>query len=192
MMKSLLIIANPSKTSFTHAMADAYKEKCRIAWWEVQIIDLYDLNQNFLAYESTTELQKWNHNGGDKMIEVQKQITWCDEMVFFFPIWWWWAPAILKNFFDVNFSAGFAFQFVSGSSMPKKLLTNKTAKIFTTCDAPAFLYQCSFILGINLKKSFWKSILWFCGISLREYKIFWNLRKQTAQQKQNILNKIKT
>jgi hypothetical protein len=36
--------------------------------------------------------------------------------------------------------------------MPEKLLTDKTAKVFATCDAPGFVYKIPFILGINLKK----------------------------------------
>jgi len=31
-------------------------------------------------------------------------------------------PAILKNFIDTNFSAGFAYKFQKGSVIPKKLL----------------------------------------------------------------------
>jgi len=40
-----------------------------------------------------------------KISWMQEQITWADELVFVYPIWWYDAPAILKNWFDVNMSA---------------------------------------------------------------------------------------
>jgi putative NADPH-quinone reductase len=53
-MKTLIIIANPSKKSFSHAMADAYSKKCEI----FEILDLYDFNQSYFKYESMDELHK--------------------------------------------------------------------------------------------------------------------------------------
>jgi putative NADPH-quinone reductase len=47
-MKTLIIIANPSKTSFSHAMAKSYSEKCE----NYEILDLYDFDQGYLTYES--------------------------------------------------------------------------------------------------------------------------------------------
>jgi len=82
---------------------------------------------------------------------IQDKIQRCDELVIVFPVRWGNMPAILKNFFDVNLSAGFAFNFVSGSNTPEKLLTNKTAKVYVHCDAPAFLYKWSVISGISIK-----------------------------------------
>ncbi len=71
---------------------------------------------------------------------MQKLLAEHDEYVFIFPVWWGNMPAILKNFFDCNFMAGFAFNFVSGKMMPEKLLSDKTAKIYCHCDAPTLLY----------------------------------------------------
>jgi NAD(P)H dehydrogenase (quinone) len=48
-------------------------------------------------------------------------------------------PAILKCFIDMVFASGFAFRYKSGSSMPEKLLTGRTAHIITTMDTP-FLF----------------------------------------------------
>jgi putative NADPH-quinone reductase len=40
-----------------------------------------------------------------KISWMQEQITWADELVFVYPIWRYDAPAVLKNWFDVNMSA---------------------------------------------------------------------------------------
>jgi NAD(P)H dehydrogenase (quinone) len=41
----------------------------------------------------------------------QEKIKNSDELIFVFPIWWGNMPAIMKNFFDTNFEAGFAYKF---------------------------------------------------------------------------------
>jgi len=184
-MKTLIIIANPNKRSFSHAMANAYSKKCE----DFEILDLYDLNQSYLKYESMEELKKWNVDEFDKIKEVQEKITSCDEMAFFFPVWWWGSPAILKNFFDSNFASWFAFKYDKWWKVTK-LLTWKTAKVFCTCDAPWFAYSIPFITGINLKAFFKKSIFWFCGIKLTEFKLISKFHKLSDKEKTEVLKNI--
>ena len=184
-MKTLIIIANPSKTSFSHAMADAYSKKCE----DFEILDLYDFNQSFLKYESTQELKKWNIDEYEKIKEVQEKISASDEMAFFFPIWWSGYPAILKNFFDANFGTGFAFNFGKGWKV-EKLLTWKTAKVYCTCDAPSFIYSIPFIMGILLKTHFKSAILGFCGVKTTECKIIGKLHSLSDAKKKEILENI--
>ena len=185
-MKTLIIIANPSKTSFSHAMAEAYSKKCE----EFEILDLYDFNQNYFSYKSTKDYYiDWNPDGISKIKEIQEKISSCDEMAFFFPVWWAGAPAILQNFFDSNFSSWFAFKYHKGWKI-EKLLTWKTAKIYCTCDAPWFIYSIPFISWINLKWLFKKSIFWFCGIKLTEFKLFGKFHKLSEDKRKEILKNI--
>ena len=184
-MKTLIIIANPSKKSFSHAMANAYSKKNK----NCEILDLYDFNQNYFKYESMEELHKWKCEELDKIKEIQEKITNCDEMVFFFPVRWWWAPAILKNFFDANFASWFAFKYWKDWKV-EKLLTSKTAKVFTTCDAPWFVYKIPFLAGISLKRFFDKAIFDFCGIKLTEFKLFSKFHKMPEKEKKEILDNI--
>ncbi|MEI7919432.1 MAG: NAD(P)H-dependent oxidoreductase [bacterium] len=73
------------------------------------MLDLYTtpLRQDFLTYEDKKEQPK---DATTK--KMQEKIMWADELVFVFPIWRGDAPAIMKNFLDCNFSAGFAFKYV--------------------------------------------------------------------------------
>jgi len=189
-MNTLLIIANPSKTSFSHALAEAYGDWVHKKWHNIEVLDLYDMNQDILYYDNTNELKKWNCNGWEKMKEIQKMLLRNDEYVFFFPVWWWWMPAILKNFFDVNLSAGFAFNFIKWKSIPEKLLIWKTAKIYYHSDAPAFLYKIPLFTWVNIKKYITKSILNFCGIKVNWGMSIGGLRWKSEQQRTSILNKI--
>jgi len=185
-MKSLLIVANPSKTSFTHALAHWYAQNHS----DCEILDLYELGQEIYAYENVEALQSWNDNAGGKRDLVQEKIKECEEMVFFFPVWWGSMPAILKNFFDTNFSSGFAFKFEKWGKI-SKLLTWKKAKIFCHCDAPWFIYKIPFILWINIKWYLSRAILWFCGVKTTEFKLYWNITRWfTKEQKENIINNI--
>lgn len=189
-MKTLLVLANPSKTSFSHALAQAYKTGAEKRWNSVEVLDLYDLNQDILYYESTSELKKWHCNGWEKMKQVQEMLTRNDEYVFFFPVWWGSMPAILKNFFDVNFSAGFAFNFVPGKSMPEKLLTDKTAKLYFHSDAPSFIYKIPLLAGIHIKNHISKAILNFCGISVNGGMFIGGLKGKSDAQRKAILEKL--
>jgi putative NADPH-quinone reductase len=49
------------------------------------------------------------------------------------------------------------------------LLTNKTAKIFATCDGPSFFYKFPFV---SLRFSWSKARLGFCGIKVKKVIIF--------------------
>ena len=95
-------------------------------------------------------------------------------------------PAILKNFFDWNFSIGFAAKYVN--SKPVGLLRDKKVKIFTTTGAPSCYYM---ITGANrrLKNMFKKQIVEFCGMELESCKIFGGV-DSSSKNIENILEKI--
>lgn len=189
-MKTLIVIANPNKMSFSHAMAEAYKKNVEGKSGEVKILDLYDFNQPFLQFESMWELAQGKCNGGDKMKQAQDLIAWADETAYFYPTWWGSMPAILKNFFDMNLTAGFAFKYVKGSNFPEKLLIGKNAKVFATCDAPGFVYKFGFILWMNAKAYMSRAILGFCGIKVDHFQLVDGLRKRTDENRKKVLEKI--
>jgi len=189
-MKTLIIIANPCKTSFTHAMAQAYQKWAEKRWDDIQVLDLYDIDQDIMYFKNMDHLKKNDFNGGEvKMRQVQEKITWSDEMVFFFPIWWGNMPAILKNFFDLNFSAGYAFKFVRGKLQPDGLLAPRTARVFCHGDAPAIVYKIP-VLGIHIKRYIGAAILGTCGVKMKQYMAIGGLRKKTDEQRKAILEKL--
>ncbi len=186
-MKTLIIIANPCKNSFSHAMAQAYQQWAEKRGEEIQVLDLYDVGQDIMYFKDMDHLKKNDFNGGEvKMKQVQEKITWSDEMVFFFPIWWGNMPAILKNFFDLNFSAWYAFKFVKWKLQPEGLLAPRTARVFCHGDAPAIVYKIP-VLGIHIKRYISAAILWACGVKVKQYMAIGGLRKKTDKQRKDIL-----
>ncbi len=167
-MNKLIITAHPSSQGFTHKIAEKLANLSEKQGQKVEILDLYktDLKQDFLAFENIKEM------GKDEVTKaMQAKITWADELVFVFPIWWGDTPAIMKNFIDCNFGAGFAFKFVDGKSIG--LLPGKTARIIATSGAPSFLY--TWVLHVQLMWNL--NRIKFCGIKQKSFTVFGNMDK---------------
>jgi len=167
MAKNILIIAaHPKEKSLTMSLARRYQELSRKSGDNVELLDLYrcEKQQPFFTYEDAN-----SPHITPEMTYFQMQISQADVLVFFFPYWWGSMPAILKNFFDWNFSRGFAFTYVN--SRPKGLLNGKEVKIFTTTGAPKLIYT---LTGANrrLKAMFREQIVSFCGMKLAGCHIY--------------------
>lgn len=185
-MHSLIITAHPSSQGFTHAIAQRYRETKEKNGHTVEILDLYktELKMDLLDYEEKDDMKV-----PDPVRDIlQKKITAADELVFVFPIWWVNVPAILKNFFDTVLTSGFAYQYTKwGGIFPKKLLKGKTAKIFCTCDAIGLLY---WFIGNPLRVILHIWTLGWCGIKVKKYVVFDQMRKRTPEEFQKMLEKV--
>ena len=182
-MKKLIITSHPSSSWFTHLIAHEYKKASEERNHEVEILDLYktDLKQNFLFFESIENIPQDNAQK-----EIQKKISWADELIFIFPIWWWDCPAIMRNFFDQNFSAWFAFSYENWKA--KWLLNWKKARIFASCDAPWFFYK---FFPIRLKFLWWMLRLWFCWIDLDTVDVFDKMKSRNEEDRKVMLGKVR-
>jgi NAD(P)H dehydrogenase (quinone) len=163
----LIIVAHPKKKSLSFAIANHYAKQQESMGHTIEMIDLYadENQQGFFTYEDDPYMIEVTK----EMKYYQNKISWANELVFVFPYWWGSMPAILKNFFDWNFSMDFVATFENGR--PKGLLTDKSVKVFTTTGSPYFWYC---ITGANrrLKNMFKEQIIEFCGMKLETFKIF--------------------
>jgi NAD(P)H dehydrogenase (quinone) len=167
MKNVLVIVANPKKDSLSFAIANRVKKVNEDIKNSVEILDLYkdEKRQDFFIYEENA----FHFEPTKEMLYYQEKIKKADEIVIVFPYWWGSMPAILKNFFDWNLSAGFAYTYEKGT--PKGLLKGKDVKVYTTTGAPKFFY---FLNGANrrLEKMFKDQIIEFCAMNLKEFNIF--------------------
>jgi NAD(P)H dehydrogenase (quinone) len=163
----LIIVANPKKESLSFAIVEKYRELASQEGHRLEVLDLYrDENQQpFFTYDKSA----YKRDATKEMEYYQAKITWANKIVFVFPYWWGSMPAILKNFFDWNFSMGFAAVYVNGR--PKGLLTDKSVKVFTTTGAP-YLYYMFTGAHRRLRNMFKEQIFNFCGMKIEEFKIF--------------------
>jgi len=186
-MNSLIIIAHPNKKSFSHILAEDYKITKEKHWNNVRIVDLYEPERK----QDYLQLNETNRYLDDPLREQhQEQITRADEIVFFFPLWWFNSPAILQNWFDVNYTAGFAYKYISGKTMPEKLLTNKSVRIVVTAGWPQWLYYSIGAIIMTLSRRFGK--INYVGMKLSSWTRLPDMNKyKTPESRIRMREKIK-
>ena len=144
-MHSLIIKAHPRADGFTHRIADVYKAKAEKSGNTAIILDLYNA-ENFQDYATFVD---GSHIAEDESTKrMQKLISEANELVWIFPVWWFDAPAVMKNFWDRNFTSGFAFRYNSNGKTDK-LLIGKTTKLYVTAGGPGFII--GFFMGLIWK-----------------------------------------
>ena len=116
---------------------------------------------------------------------MQEKIVWADELVFIFPLWWYAEPAVMKNFWDKNFSARFAYRYEKGR--PVGLLGGRTARVFFTSDGPWY-YQWLLLQPVYMIWRFTR--LGFCGIKLKSFTVFDRMRWRDEQAREKMLKKV--
>jgi putative NADPH-quinone reductase len=181
-MKIFLIECNPKEHSSKESYVQAYVEEAKAKGHEVKMINLYDLNIEYLNFSGekpditlTFELQ-----------QAQDNILWADQIVFVYSIWWLGIPAILKAFIDKTFREGVV---VSISKFgPKPLLKGKTAVIMQSYDMP---YIGMKSLG-DLPMKWWKVVLTkWCGIKIVKRFDFEMISSVSDKRKQKWINDVK-
>lgn len=179
MKNTLIVTAHPSSKGFTHKIAVRYKQAAENNWKLVEIMDLYaeENAQPFLSFEDV----KSDFPADDiVMNKVHEKITNADEIVMVAPIWWGQVPAIMKNFIDRNFGAGFAFKYEKWWKVTW-LLKWKIAKVFLTCDAPGFIYK-FFPFANRLTWYFGMYVFGFCGMKVSKVQIFDHMHKHKSSE----------
>ena len=151
----------------------------------MEILNLYttELKMGYLHYEEKADMK----NPNPIRDAIQAKIAIADELVFVFPVWHVNMPAVLKNFFDTIFTSGFAYRYTKGRFFPQKLLRGKTAKVFCTCDQIGFLY---WLIGNPLRVILQIGVFGWCGIKVRKYVVFDQMRKRSPEECQKMLEKV--
>ena len=182
-MKTLIITAHPSKLGFTHRIASEYEKVKKEQGVEVEILDLYqDKNrQEYLTFENVRKIPE-----DPSVKRMQEKISASDELVFVFPLWWYGEPAVMKNFWDKNFAAQYAYRYEGNK--PKGLLKHKTARVFFTSDGPGY-YQ--WLLLQPIHNIWWLTRLRFCGIKMKSFTVFGVMRKRDEKSRLKLLRRVR-
>lgn len=132
-----IIIGHPDKVSYNYALAEAYKKGALMSGYEIQEINIGELefNPNLqYGYRKKTKLEP-------DLLKSQKILKWANHLVWIYPVWWGSVPAIMKGFLDRVLLPGFAFTKRKNSLWWDKNLTGKTARIICTLDQPSWFYR---------------------------------------------------
>jgi len=161
-MKISIILANPNRSSFNHAIARTVINRLERNDHAVSFHDLYSELFNPLLYEN--EIPK------DAALPLMIK-NHCDEIrqaggiIIIHPNWWGQPPAMLKGWIDRVIRPGVAYEFLEGDSgegVPRGLLSAKAAIVFNTSNTSSEREQSVF--GDPLETIWRNCIFGLCGV----------------------------
>lgn len=181
-MKIFIIESNPKEHSSKDAYVQAYIEEAKTKGHDVRVINLYDLNIEYLKFDG----EKPDNNLTPELKQAQDNILWADQIVFVYSIWWLGIPAILKGFIDKTFREGVVASI--GKYGPEPLLKEKTAVIMQSYDMPSVGMK---MLG-DLPMKWWKIVLTkWCGVKIIKRFDFEMISSIPEKRKQKWIKDIK-
>lgn len=155
MQKIFIITCNPKEHSEKELYVQTYIEEAKKYGHEVRIINLYDLDIDYLRANGN----EFDYSISYELKQAQDNIIWADQLVFVYPIWWLAIPALMKSFIERTFAEDVVSEM--DKMGPKPLLKDKTAVIIQSYSMPYFAMK-YFYADIPMK--WWKIALTdWCG-----------------------------
>lgn len=185
-MNVLIVYAHPNPQSFNHAIVESVAQGLQQANHQVRIKDLYaEQFDPVLQAEDLARLQAGDTP--EKIQHEQQALQWADGLVFVYPLWWFGRPAILKGWFDLVLTNGFAFRFTSQGF--EGLLPQKKALVLITAGGQKdyFVEQQAENL---VHRPMTDGTLQFCGIKQVDCRVFYNIPSSTLAERQGILQSV--
>ncbi len=186
-MKKLIITAHPNPEGFTHKIGRTFIDESEKKGHICFLMNLYDeeRKQDYLMLD---DKNKPVHD--EKREKIQEKISWADELVFVFPLWRFDAPAILKNWFDMNMTTKFAYIYKKGGLglLPYRLLKGKAVRVFFTAGSPNWVL---WTFGIIIWMSWFFTRIFYVGMKMRSRTIFGKLPVKTShKEREQMLEKV--
>lgn len=156
MKKVFILLGHPDKDTLNGTLASEYERGANEAGHETRRMNIGDMKFDpilHLGYKVRQELEP-------DLLSLQENVKWADHFVIFYPSWWSTMPALLKGLFDRAWTPGFAYNFINGSYLWKKLMKGKSASMIVTSDTMPLIQRIVFGDTTNELR---KGILWFSG-----------------------------
>ena len=189
-MKATLVVAHPSKDSFSHAMANVAREVLESASYELEIHDLY--LEGFNPVQPTAE--SGNTQSDDALVERHcAELRTADLILVFHPNWWSQPPAILKGWIDRVFRLDTAYGYPEGvgyDGLPIGLLRARLALVFNTSNTPAT--REAEVFGDPLESLWRKSVFGLCGVNEVQRRMYGPLAGSSEAQRVAWLAEVRT
>lgn len=188
-MNALLIVAHPSATSFSHAMAAIAAQTLGRRGYRLFSHDLYA--ERFDPVQPVVESR--NAASTDPLVEQHcEQLRTADLILIFHPNWWSQPPAILKGWIDRVVRLGTAYAYPSGGgfdAVPVGLLRARHALVFNTSNTPPAREMEAF--GDPLESLWRRSVFALCGVHDVQRRMFGPMAGSTAQQREAWLAEVR-
>ncbi len=182
--KVLIILGHPNKETFCGSLGESYKKGALKSGAEVEEIFVSDLKFDPILHQGYKTIQELEPD----LLRAQQLIKWAEHFVFIYPTWWVTMPALLKGFLDRVLLPGFAFKYRPNSSLWDQYLTEKSARLIITMDAP--VWYNFLVYGNAGQKAMKRGTLGFCGIKPVRVTTIGSVKMLKTEQLINWLNKI--
>jgi NAD(P)H dehydrogenase (quinone) len=187
-MLALIVVANPSPNSLSHAMASATKRVLVTRDYEMAYHDLYA--ERFDPVQPTGEIG--NVGSSNALVEEHcSELARADLIIIFHPNWWGQPPAILKGWIDRVFRLNTAYAYPPGvgfEGTPVGLLRARHAIVVNTSNTPAG--REATVFGDPLE-TLWKNCVFgLCGVSSVIRRMYAPVSSSTAQQRATWLSEV--
>lgn len=181
-MNILILTGNPKRNSFSSRLSDTYataaSAKANIRYFNLSEMEFNSNLEN--AYDADQALEPC-------LVTFQEALIWAEHIVIVSPIWWGGIPAKLKGLIDRTFLPNVTFRFEEGNPEPIPLLTEKTAQLILTMDAPMeFAKEQAEPVLAQLDRYTLK----FCGIDCK-YHLFGSVISADETQRQKWIQTVK-
>lgn len=188
-MLALSIVAHPSPTSFSHAMAAQAGEVLREAGFRVCAHDLYA--EGFNPVQPVGEAL--NTGSDDALVERHcAELRQADLILVFHPNWWSQPPAILKGWVDRVFRLDTAYAYPPGvgpDGVPVGLLAARAALVFNTSNTP--IERERGVFGDPLD-SLWKtSVFGLCGVESVTRRMYGPMAASTPDDRARWIDEVR-
>lgn len=178
---ALVIIAHPSRGSFSHAVADVAARALADRGYDIVAHDLYV--EGFNPVQPSGEFD--NRSSPDALVETHcRDLARADFIVVCHPNWWGQPPAMLKGWLDRVCRLGLAYDYppnVGAEGLPVGLLRAKAALVFNTSNTPWPRELQAF--GNPLERLWRDCVFGLCGVSQVEQRMFAPMASSTAEER---------
>ncbi len=187
-MLALAIVAHPSVTSFSHAMANVAQRVLHARGYDVAFHDLYA--ERFDPIQAIGE--RGSETSSDAQVELHcSEIARADLILVFHPNWWGQPPAILKGWIDRVLRLDTAYGYPPGvgpEGVPVGLLRARHALIFNTSNTPPAREIAAF--GDPLDTLWKRCIFDLCGVNSVIRRMYAPMAGSTPDQRSDWLREV--
>lgn len=187
-MLALIVVANPSSHSLSHAMASAARQTLAARGHEIAYHDLYA--EHFDPIQPIGEAG--NVASPDLLVEQHcAELARADLILVFHPNWWGQPPAIMKGWIDRVFRLNTAYGYPAGvgyEGVPVGLLRARAAIVVNTSNTPADREAEAF--GDPLEILWKKCVFGLCGVTQVVRRMYAPVSSSTARQRTTWLAEI--
>jgi NAD(P)H dehydrogenase (quinone) len=184
-----LVIAHPSPSSFSHAMATAAAAVLVDKGYALTHHDLYA--EGFNPVQPTAESA--NTASADPLVETHcVDLRAADLILIFHPNWWSQPPAIMKGWIDRVFRLDTAYGYPEGvgfEGVPVGLLKAQHALVFNTSNTPPEREHAVF--GDPLDTLWRTSVFALCGVHSVQRRMFSPVASSSAAQRAAWLDEVR-